>query len=221
MLHNVRLTDLAHVPLVANCHKACFPNSFSVRLGMAYLLKTFEWYLTDKNRSLYHIENTDGIVVGYIGLFKPVPGMVGSSSSILQYAMPHAFKGIFKNPLLLLNREVIPFYPLIVKNILKKLFYKQSGKQVNNSNDLKQALGLVVIGVHPDFRGCGAFEQLMNCFEQHATQLHLSLLYLSVKKNNQRAIGAYKKMGWHITGESGDSFNMQKVMNYMQPAILK
>ncbi len=220
MRHKVQVTDEAHIPVVAACHEVCFPNSFSTMLGMPYLAKTFEWYLAHKGRALFHIEDGSGMVIGYIGLFVPEEGQVGSSSSLLQFAMPQAISGILKNPSLIFKKELRQFYPLILKNIRSRLFQKNAYRQNNSSNIVGSAMGLVVIGVHPSMRGKGVFEQLMETFEQHAQEINLSLLYLSVKKNNPRAISAYKKMGWHISEDGGDSFGMQKILAITRMAIL-
>ncbi len=215
MSSNLQLYNSSHKHLdaLAVCHAHCFPASLSSKLGIAYIKKTLEWFLVDDNRFLFHSE-IDGNIIGYCGGFIPRGFGDGSSSGMLQFAFKEAVIGIIKNPFLILNKEVREFYPFIFRNIKNKIFGKPKIKVVDSSNQpRKKFTGLVVIGVLPAFRGTEVFPSLMNYFEEQSKIRNVLLLNLSVKKNNDRAIAAYKKFGWYVTEEHAKSFVMQKSLS--------
>lgn len=190
----------------------CFPDSLATKLGFAYVQKTFDWYLVNLNRFLFHVE-IDGKVVGYCGGFIPLKPGDGSSSGTLQHAFNHAIKGLLKKPWLLFHAEVKPHYPFLWRNILRKVTGKMKPAPSPSSGigkPFQQYCGLVVIGVLPGYRGQGIAQQLMEEFEQRAIGLKQFLCKLSVKKNNQPALKAYKKQGWLIGEEQAVTYVMEK-----------
>lgn len=207
-------TKLSQIKNVVECHRKCFSSSLSTKLGSSYLIKSFEWFLSGENKFLFHIMQ-DSIVVGYCGGFKSSFAGDGSTSGIMQYAMKEAVIGMLKHPMLFFNREVISFYPLIFKNLFKKfLFKKEKNKKLFTpavGNEKK--IGLVVIGVHPDYRGKGYFELLMHEFENECRKRSAVKSTLSVKSTNGRAIAAYKKAGWEIGAKNAQEIKMFKVLS--------
>lgn len=210
MLHNSLLIDLDKL---ADCHAACFPNSFATQLGRSYVKKTLEWFLVNENRFLYHITH-EQIVIGYCGGFIPQFVGDGSSSGMLQYAFKQAVIGVLKKPWLLFNAELVKHYPLIWRNIRKKILPKSvqpgSAQTVSERKPFSKYVGLVVIGVHPQFRGSGTFNTLMEQFFEKAHSFGLSRCILSVKQDNFRAIKAYEKFGWQVIEELGENFVLEK-----------
>ncbi|MEP7319839.1 MAG: GNAT family N-acetyltransferase [Panacibacter sp.] len=189
----------------------CFPNSFSTKLGSSFTEKTFEWFLAAENRFLFHIKDGEQ-VAGYCGGFIARFAGDGSTSGMMQYAMKEAAIGILKKPWLFFNKEVLPFYPLIIKNIGRKVFANKNVATPSSViiEPIEKKAGLVVIGVHPAYRGKGIFEMLMNEFEQESNKRQITQMYLSVKKDNSRAVNAYKKAGWFIVKEHTLSLEMSK-----------
>lgn len=196
---------------IAQCHIQCFKNSLSPKLGLAYVKKTFEWFLVSSNRFLFHIEQ-NGQVIAYCGGFVPQYIGDGSTSGMMQYSMRQAVTGAILRPWLLLHHEVRGMYPLILKNISRKISNKKIKKTADPVAPFNKRVGLVVIGVHPEFRGSGAFQMLMAEFEAKAKTYHLTKLVLSVKKDNIRAIKAYTKQGWFIVNEHAPTFEMCKYL---------
>jgi len=194
----------------------CFPGSLATKLGKVYVRKTLEWFLVSENRFLFHIEK-DKQVMGYCGGAIPKGYGDGSSSGMLQHAFKEAVTGILKKPWLLFNSEVISFYPFIFKNIKKKLSGSIPAKSKATPQPalqpFKRYTGLVVIGVEPENRGSGVFAALMGYFENEARKRSVLLCNLSVKKDNLRAIHAYKKSGWFIAEEHAKTFVMQKKLD--------
>ncbi|MEP6845607.1 MAG: GNAT family N-acetyltransferase [Panacibacter sp.] len=137
----------------------------------------------------------------------------GSTSGMMQYAMKEAAIGMLKKPWLFFHKDVIPFYPLIIKNIFRKIAGTRRHRiAANITNNTILQVGLVVIGVHPDHRGKGCFELLMKHFEEECKQRHAAAMTLSVKASNARAIAAYKKSGWQVTAEKGPAIDMYKTL---------
>src|SRR5215831_1345561 len=112
-------TQFSQINNIVGCHRKCFPSSLSSRLGPDYLQKTFEWFLTGNNKFLFHI-NEGGVAVAYCGGFMSEHKGEGSTSGMMLYAMREAVWGIFSHPHLLFNKEVVSFYPLILKNFFKR-----------------------------------------------------------------------------------------------------
>lgn len=195
---------------IAVLHRACFTESLSRELGISYARKTLQWFLTDANRFLLHVEN-EGKIVGYVGGFiSQYPGD-GSTSGMLRYAMREAVAGVAKKPWLIFNKQIRQMYPLIFKNIYRRIIPKTNiiNTEKKYADNEKKA-GLVVIGVHPHFRGKGIFEMLMTAFEKETTERHIHKMGLSVRKTNQHAIHAYEKCGWQVSIEHVDSYEMFK-----------
>ena len=189
----------------------CFPESLATKLGLAYVEKTFDWYLVHANRFLFHIE-IDNVVVGYCGGFVPSKPGDGSSSGTLQHAFNEALKGLVKKPWLLFHAEVKPHYPFLWRNIKRRITgkIKPAVALAKNAKPFEPYCGLVVIGVLPSHRGHGIAQQLMDEFEARAKALHQTRCKLSVKKNNLRALNAYKKQGWYIGEEQPVTYVMEK-----------
>jgi len=198
------------LPDISKCHIACFPTSLAAKLGRSYVQKTLEWFLVHPDRFLFHVV-ADGRVAGYCGGFKPVKFGDGSSSGMLQHAFKEAIKGIIKNPLLLFHPEVAHHYPFLWMNVKRRITGKAKPfKPVPLSKPFKPYVGLVVIGVHPDYRGSGLAQQLMAEFEKRAEKLNQNELVLSVKKDNARAIKAYTNYGWSTREEHEKTYVMHK-----------
>jgi ribosomal protein S18 acetylase RimI-like enzyme len=200
------------INIVALCHLKCFPTSFASKLGLVYVSKSFEWFLKDENnRFLLHLE-CDAKIVGYCAGFRSSYPGEGSTSGMLQYAMPEAIKGIIRKPYLLFHPELIKRYPLIFKNIRRRIFKTKKNIPVINQNCNESKIGLVVIGVLPEYRGKGCFELLMQRFEEECKKRNADKMILSVKAANARAVAAYKKVGWETSSQTKNGVEMFKMV---------
>lgn len=200
------------LPEIAVCHQACFPTSLATKLGKAYVQKSLEWFLVNPNRFLFHIMEGEK-VVGYCGGFKPLKPGDGSSSGMLQHAFNQAISGIIVKPWLLLHPEVTPHYRFLWMNIKRKITGKvKPFKPVSPGSSFKQFVGLVVIGVQPEYRGKGVAQSLMAEFEKRAFSLGQNEIILSVKKDNNRAIKAYLNFGWNIKDEHSQTYVFNKII---------
>ena len=203
-------TESIHLPEVAKCHIACFPDSLSSRLGRRYVEKTLEWFLINPQRFLFHVK-LEGKIAGFCGGFVPQKFGDGSSSGMLQFAFNEAIIGLFTHPQLLFHPEVRQQYKFLWLNIKRKFTGKVIPISTPDSEpSVPNHVGLVVIGVDARFRGTGVAKQLAEEFEKRAKEFHRSELVLSVKANNSRAIAAYTKFGWSVKNQHQKLFVMHK-----------
>jgi len=200
-----------HLKDMASCHTICFNDSLSSKLGRGYIEKILEWFLADENRFLFHVECNNKII-GYCGGFCSLYSGDGSTSGMLQYAMPEAIKGVIRKPYLLFHPELIKRYPLIFKNIRRRILKTKKNIPVAHHNFNESKIGLVVIGVHPEYRGKGCFELLMQQFEEECKKRNADKMILSVKAANTRAVAAYRKVGWEIASQSKKGVEMFKIV---------
>ena len=209
-MYPIQNTPSSDLPKLADCQMACFPGSFSTKLGKQYVQKTLAWFLENENRFLFHVRSENN-VIGFCGGFTPSKPGDGSSSGMLQFAFSEALKGLIKNPFLLFHKELRSHYPFIWLNIKRKMTGKI--KPIDKSSDaktFKPYVGLVVIGVLPSQQGKGIAQLLMREFEKRAIKMHQNEIVLSVKKENSNAIKAYEKFGLKIKEELGETFVMNK-----------
>ena len=205
---------------IAECHRSAFPDSLSSKMGINFLRKMIEWYLSDDKKFLFHLED-NGKCVGYCG------GMIddglqatGSASGMIQYSFNEAVQSIALRPWLLFHKELISKYKLIKKNVKMKLKIKE--KKIANKGVVKKIksgmtreiqTGLVVIGVSSDYQGKGCGSLLLKEFENKTRQMNISMMGLTVRNDNAKAIKAYEKNGWVKASLTGNSLEMTKSLN--------
>lgn len=192
---------------VSNCHQLSFPQSFSTKLGIRYLNKMFKWYTISDNRFLIGVFHKDKII-GYAG------GAVGhgSSSAIFQYSFYHALFSIVTKPHLLLNKKLLERLSFIRSNLkrrIKNLLIKKDITSMKlNLMNLDLSVGLIVIGVDPNYRRKGIGKILSNEFQKSSKSLGANRCHLTVKASNIAAIKAYKTYGWFVSKYQGSEIKM-------------
>jgi ribosomal protein S18 acetylase RimI-like enzyme len=204
-------TSLKQLDAVVSCYAACFPSSLAVKLGRSYVSSTLNFFYENDKRFLFHIEINNQIV-GFCGCYIPEKFGDGSTSGMLQFGMKAAAQSILTKPWLLLHKEVIPLYPLVLKNLWQKITgsYKKNVATKQAPPNFVLSAGLVVIGVHPNYRGSNIFEKLMKAFDEKVLYYNLQSAKLSVKQNNDRAVHAYKKFNWQIVETLGNTYVLEK-----------
>lgn len=164
------------------------------------------WYLNDERGELFHLEENN-IVVGYCGgILNLEAGKHGSTTSVTQYTFKTLLTSFMLKPWLIFHPEIRKRFPFIWRNIWLKLkLLKPYASLIvgSNKNDFIPSMGLVVIGVTPEYQGQGYGSILLKEFERRAREKGFKQIYLSVKKGNMQAIAAYRKNGWEI-GKTGD-----------------
>lgn len=218
MNYEIKSASEADLQKIAYCHKAAFPGSLTSRLGVAFISDMLKWYLSGPNKFLFWIEQ-DNTCIGYCGGYvMDGSDAYGASSGMTQFGFNSAIRALALRPWLLLHPEVVSKYAFILTNLkrrLKKLFGMREKKQapskaqtLNKSSELQA--GLVVIGVSPSLHKKGIGSLLQVEFERRARSFNATLLSLSVRKNNAKAISSYERNGWVIKAEEGPSYLMLK-----------
>lgn len=172
------------------------------------------WYLSSPKTFLFHVADENNICAGYCG------GMVidgtlntGSASGMAQYTFWHGVWAFLTHPWALFHPEIRAKWPLLWNNLLMKLGIRP---RVHFSAEQKSAMardphvGLVVIGVDPQYQGRGIGSLLLQEFERRAAAYGIAKLTLSVRSDNAQAIRAYERNGWVREREAEGSLSMMK-----------
>lgn len=190
---------------IAQCHRKAFKNSLASALGTRYCSRMLSWYLSTDYTFLFHLEDDKGVCLAYCGGMRndgAVP--MGSSSGMAQHSFNRALSAILFRPWVLLHPELKQKWPLLWKNVKIKLFRKkESEKDIKINKKIEPYVGLVVIGVSPDFQGLGIGSKLLKEFERISTELYgINRMHLTVLKDNKKAISMYSDNGWIVMKSS-------------------
>lgn len=169
-------------------------------------MRMLSWYLEDDRGDLFHlVEN--GTVTGYCGgILILEAGKHGSATSVTQYTFKALVTSFLLKPWLIFHPEIRKRFPFIWRNIKLKLNLSKplvSGIITEAGNDFIPSMGLVAIGVSPEYQGKGYGTILLMEFERRAIEKGFKKIHLSVRKDNPQAIGAYLKNGW-VIGKTGE-----------------
>lgn len=203
-------TDLVKI---AACHASAFPDSVTSLLGVPFIAKMLEWYLSGSNKFLYWIEENN-MCIGYCGGYvRTQDDEYGSATGMSQFGLKEAIRAVLRKPWLIMHPEIRGRYKFILNNLKRKFFRKKNKKHITKPQphiiDVKTA-GLVVIGVSKNKMKQGIGSLLQVEFEKRAIALGADIMQLSVRKNNTQAIRSYERNGWRIVEEQGVSYLMQK-----------
>jgi len=209
----IKDTDKSDLRNIAYCHARAFPRSLTSKLGISYSMKMLSFYLEDKRGILFHLAD-DNKIIGYCGgLRRNDVNKPGSATSMVQFTFKSLIVSLLKKPWLLFHPEIVNNIPLIVKNLKLRLFrHSLSTSKTTKSTDQNfiPSMGLVVIGVDPEYQGKGYGSFLLKEFEKRAREEGFHRMHLSVRKDNIQAISSYKKNGWEIQSENKHELKMFK-----------
>jgi ribosomal protein S18 acetylase RimI-like enzyme len=209
----VKKASVEDIAGAARVHMAAFPDSFSTKLGFPYVKKAIGWYLSTPKAFLL-VALDEKQYIGYCGCFiADGQSAAGSTSSTIQYAFNEAVKGLVKKPWLLFHPEFVRNYPLIFRNIRRRVFGTASkipAAAPTASNP--PSVGIVGIGVLPTNQGKGTGQELMDAAQEESLKLGITRMHLTVKADNDRAIRAYKRHGWQTTEEDNIYNKMEKII---------
>jgi ribosomal protein S18 acetylase RimI-like enzyme len=210
----LRRASFKDLDLITRCQMMAFPDALSTKLGKAYVKKMLEWYLTN-DRGLLLIIKSEVDIIGFIGcIYYNNNQQTGAATLITQYTFLNFLGAILSRPWLLFNYDLLIRYKFIFRNILVRIGFSKYAKigPIISREKFINRLGLVVIGIEPRFQGQGYISPLMQYFERTAVAIGAKEVTLSVKKNNLRALKAYKKQNWTIFSESKDSYALKKIL---------
>jgi ribosomal protein S18 acetylase RimI-like enzyme len=218
MEYNIKDAQINDLGKIATCHIAAFPDSLTSKLGVEFISNMFKWYLSGSNKFLFWIEENNQCI-GYCGGYvMDGSDAYGASSGMTQFGFNSAIKAMLLRPWLFFHPEIISKYKFIWTNLkrrIKKILGAKPDKPIvlkaqtlNTTNELQA--GLVIIGVSPQLHKKGIGSLLQIEFEKRATQQKATLLSLSVRRLNDKAISSYRRNGWEIKADEGPSFLMTK-----------
>lgn len=195
---------------IAKCYMNSFPNSVSTKLGLNYITHNLGWFLNDEKKILFFIE-IENICVGFCGGYIWEKSGDGSTSSMLKYSKSIRNAILIKKPWLLFNYEIIKkiFTFIIIKS---SIIIKNKYNKIDPNARTMPSLGLVVIGVHSNYKGNNISSKLMEEFIRKGKEIEISNFHLSVRKNNLRAYHFYLKHGWKVdelTNKGKNTFSMK------------
>ena len=181
---------------IAKCYINSFPNSVSTKLGLNYIEHNLGWFLNDNKRILFFIE-IENICVGFCGGYVWEKNGDGSTSSMLNYSKSIRNTILLKKPWILFNYEIIEKITTYIR-IKINIFIENKSNKIDANIRTMPSLGLVVIGVHSNYKGNNIANELMDQFILKGKELGISNYHLSVRKNNLRAYHFYLKHGWKV-----------------------
>lgn len=200
---------------IAECHILSFPATLSAKLGMSFVKKQMECFVTDDNKFLLYIDEGNECG-GYInGILMDVNTM-GSASSMMQSAFNEGLKIMIRKPWLLFDKEVREKLPLIKKNFKYRFFgVKETDSTKKDSGVIKfPSIGLPGMCVHPNHRRKGYASKLMLAAEEYGYNKGLRHLHCTVALTNKAATNCHTKLGYKIVSDNGKSVVMVKEIDY-------
>ena len=209
-------TGISDLLSLADCHMAAFPKSLSARLGRSYCAKMLSWYIESDRGILFHITEGDK-VLGYCGgIINRIPGQHGSATSMTQHTFRSLVFNLMIRPWLIFHPEIRANVPLIIKNIRLRFSGRKSKRSTTPPAQNKEfipSMGLVVIGVSPEYQGKGYGSLLLREFEARARKEGFRKIHLSVHKDNHQAIKAYERNGWVVDRVGIHEQSMYKMLD--------
>ncbi len=194
---------------IAEVHISAFPNSISSLLGKRYVVSMLNWYLKNKNTFIFHV-SVENRIVGYCGvLISDGMRKSGSSTLIFQSTFLDLIISFLRRPWIIFKINIKKNLIFIIKNIIIKVKKLFSNKKVEDSLvDERLYTSIISIGVRNDFLGKGYGKALLKELETYSINKNINFIKLSVKKNNHRAIRAYKRQGWIVEFEDDTNLHL-------------
>jgi ribosomal protein S18 acetylase RimI-like enzyme len=215
MMRNATPEDLTKIAI---CHREAFPHSVTSLLGIPFIRRMLEWYLSAPNKFLFWVEENNQCI-GYCGGYiMDGSDAYGSASGMTQSGFNAAFKIMLRKPWLFFHPEIRARYPFILTNIKHKIKrfagvpQKTKLEKTVTRPTTELTAGLVVIGVSPSMHKKGIGTLLQQEFERRAKVMHATKMELSVRKENKQAIDSYTRNGWIISSDQQISYQMKKTI---------
>jgi ribosomal protein S18 acetylase RimI-like enzyme len=197
-VHKMRSEDVAGA---ASLHRLVFPDYFLTHMGQRFMERFYSEFV-DQNGNYGFVavcgEELVGAVIGTLDY---------------QKCFNRFYRRHFPSLVLLLVGRVI-VDPYIRHNVVSRLSHirlafdslaarRQRPLPINDAREANPArANLLSIGVHPDQRGSGLAEQLVDSYCDELWHDGIESVGLSVRPDNWRAIAFYEKTGWQRAGAS-------------------
>jgi ribosomal protein S18 acetylase RimI-like enzyme len=205
-----RKATLSDLEAIALCHLAGFPHNLSSKLGKKFVMDMLKPFATDANKFLILAER-DGHCMGYVnGLVHD--GTIGSASSMLLGGFNQGILALLRRPWLIFHPEVRSKYPLVWRNVKRKIF-RTTQKEINKPKAVEKYMGIPGMCVDPAYRGQGLGKKLMLEGERVALEMGYTKLRGTVSATNEIAWKNHLSIGWKIVEHRGDIYKMEKELD--------
>jgi len=197
----MRSDDVAGAALL---HRIAFPDYFLTHMGQGFLERFYSEFV---DRS----SNYGFVAIGDEKLVGSVVGTLDSGRFFSRFYRRH----FLSLALTLAGRVIVD--PYIRRNLVSRMAHvrqalssrftrrQRTDPAIDPSAAGQVPARLLSIGVHPEKRGSGLAEQLVDSYCEALWQDGLERVGLSVRPENQRAIAFYEKTGWQRVGASAAS----------------
>jgi ribosomal protein S18 acetylase RimI-like enzyme len=185
----------------ASLHCRVFPDYFLTHMGQRFV-ERFYLEFVDQARNYGLVAISDGELVG------AVVGTLDYEGFFNCFYRQH----FLRTAMTLLGRFLVD--PYIRRNLVSRIAHVRQalrsvaarGRQTIPASEepaVDQAPAhLLSVGVHPDWRGSGLAEELVDRYCDALWRDGWERVSLSVRPDNQRAVAFYEKTGWQRSGAS-------------------
>lgn len=191
----VREVTIEDVPSIATLHQQVFPDYFLAHMGQSFLERFYREFVDfPENYGCVALYNND--VIGFV---------VGTSNPAKLYS--HFYRrNFFSLAWIVTGRLLID--PFVRNNIAARMvhlrFALRSLPGFSRRHDVAQTPGapsiatarLLSIGVDSQVRGSGVADRMVRYFCEQLQRNSITVVGLSVRTNNHRAIAFYERTGW-------------------------
>ena len=198
---------------ISECRRMVFPDSVASKMGRWYLVKIFKMFVISPYHFIYFIEKNNicvGYCTGSLGTIKTTG--LGATSTMIHYAFWEGVLSLMVRPWLLFDKSIVKKWKFIIQKLFERVKKIFCGKYyvIEKKNSSEEAVWIVDIGVHPEYRRLGIASKLLVEFDNRVKNLGILKGGLSVKKSNLGAIKVYNKHGWNIHETRSSSYFMIK-----------
>ena len=197
-----------HLDGMAACFAACFPGVFTMRMGYPFTRAFCCAYLEHScGIAFVALEPEAGAVVGLV-----LGGDRHIRTQFLAAAPKRFWARLFIRALVdgVVRRSVL-------QEIRSRLWpTREPAPGPGGSNPFAQVAPVMlsllqVIAVEDAWRGRGVAAGLMEAFRAASLDRGYVGMGLTVDRHNSRAVAFYRKMGWQVVAESGETLFMQRL----------
>lgn len=188
MKTNIKSCRIAHIDdmeEIVHLHKLAFPGFFLTTLGSEFLLIMYRTFLFNSG-GVFLVDEENNRLQGFaVGVMKSAGKDRRLAIRFLPQFLLAIIPALVRNPINVLKRFATQFFAV--------------GKEPAIPDD---AVVLRSIGVLPDAKGRGVAGRLLIEFEEQAKMKGAKIVALTTDaRENERAIGFYRKNGYEIAQE--------------------
>jgi ribosomal protein S18 acetylase RimI-like enzyme len=193
---NCRPARTEDVSQVADVHSAAFPGFFLTTLGPGFLRTMYRAFISNVG-GVFVINEQNNRLDGFaVGILKSAGKDRNLAVRFLPQFIAALVPGLIRNPVKVMRRVATQFFSV-----------GEEPEVPNNSVILRS------IGVLPDAKGSGVASRLLDEFERLSRAKGATSVALTTDAlDNERAVGFYRKHGYHIAQEFSQDKNRKMLL---------